>query len=517
MAPTQQNRTGPPETVVIKDRYRELRDLQEKGLDPFKIRKFEKTDIELVLKEYEFVETGEDLVDKKVSVAGRVKSKRVHGKAGFAHIEDVSGKIQLYFKHDTLGPDMYKIYKKRVNVGDILGVKGHIFRTHKGELSVWVEEFYVLAKNLRPLPSEWFGLKDIEKRYKQRYLDFIMNPKARMNMYIVGKMLEVAKRFLVERKFLEVITPTLQPIYGGAFARPFKTHHHYLDIDMYLRISPELYLKRLIVGGIERVFEFSKCFRNEDVDATHNPEFTQIELYWAYADFNDIMELTENMTYEMVKEIFGKDTITYQGKEINFRPPWKRMRMVDAIKEYSGIDVLSLSDEELRKVALENDIEEDRKGKILEELFDKFVLPNIVQPTFITHYPKDITPLAKESPDLPGFVERFEGFLAGMEFCNAYTELNDPIEQYKRFKEEEELRKKLSKVKGKEELEYMPMDRDFIRALEYGMPPTGGLGYGIERVAMVLADEISLKEVIAFPTVIPDIDIKNIPEIVDDK
>ncbi|HDJ96515.1 MAG TPA: lysine--tRNA ligase [Candidatus Aenigmarchaeota archaeon] len=485
-----------PVRSIIEERIKKLKKLIELGIEPFAYH-FERTHkIVEILQKFSKIKVGEIKKGKKVKVAGRIVALRIHGKAGFADIEDSSEKIQLYFKIDTIGEKLYNIFTKLLDIGDIISVEGFVFRTHKGELSVWVENFCILAKSLRPLPSKWYGLKDVELRYRQRYLDLIMNKEMRDRAILISRIVNAMREFLIKRGFVEVETPALQTVYGGAFARPFETYHNFLKQKMYLRIAPELYLKRLIVGGLEKVFEFAKCFRNESVDATHNPEFTQIELYQAYANYEDTMKLIEEMFYFVVKKVLGKNYIEYQGNRIKLKPPWRRVTMVDAIKKYGKIDVTKLSDKELTVVAKENEVKGIRRGELIEGLFEKLAQPKLIQPTFITMFPADITPLAKRSKKNPGFTERYEGYIAGLEVCNGYTELNNPIEQFKRFKEEEELRKRVKK-----ELEYMPMDRDFVRALEFGMPPTSGVGIGVARVLSLFTNTTSIKEVILFPAV----------------
>jgi lysyl-tRNA synthetase class 2 len=483
-----------PLKQIVAERLKKLEKLRELKVDPFGHRFSSTHKVQEIRDEYSNIKVGKKLENVKVRIAGRIRAKRVHGKAGFADLEDTSNKIQLYFKIDSLGERNYFIFKELIDVGDIIGVEGFVFKTHKGELSIWVEKFVVLTKALRPLPDKWHGLKDVEARYRQRYLDLIMNKEVKERVVLISKIINAMREFLINKGFVEVDTPALQTIYGGAFANPFETYHKYLKQKMYLRIAPELYLKRLIVGGLEKVFEFAKCFRNESVDATHNPEFLQLELYQAYADFTDTMKLIEEMFYFVAQKI-GKTEIEYQGHKINLKPPWKKMTMVDAIKKFANIDVLSLNDKELQKIAKKNEIEKVRRGEIIEALFEKFAQPKLIQPTFITMFPADIAPLARKAKD-PRFAERYEGYIAGLEVCNGYTELNNPIEQFKRFEEEELLRKKF-----KEELEFMPMDRDFVRALEYGMPPTSGVGVGIARVASIFTNTTSIKEVIIFPTI----------------
>ena len=486
------------------DRVKKLKELLQKEIDPFKKKHFEVTGKSLDIRErFAYLDPGEE-TDEEFSLAGRIMGKRVHGKIAFIDLLDEKGRIQLVLRSDaTKNFDLLDLLDR----GDIIGVKGRVIKTKRGEVSILVEEFEILSKALRPLPDTWHGLKDVERRYRERYVDLILNPEVRERFLKIHEILLETRRFFNERGFVEVLTPILQPIYGGAFARPFKTHHHFLDIDMYLRIAPELYLKRLIVGGFEKVYEVSVNFRNEDIDATHNPEFYQIEAYWAYADFRDMMDLAEDYITHLVKKLHGTHTIEWMGTEIDFRKPWDRMRMVDAIKEYGGPDVESMKEEEVVKYARDLGYDVVRYGEALEKLFDHYAAPHIVNPTFITHYPVDISPLAKKSED-PRYVERFELFIKGMEFANAYSELNNPVEQYKRFKEEEELRKRIKK----EGLEYQPMDKDFVRALEYGMPPTGGIGIGLTRLFMVLTNAETIKEVILFPAMAPEKDIQLVVE-----
>lgn len=475
---------------LVAERIRKLRRLLEAGIDPYGEKRCIPTAYSVEIKKsYEHLQPGEETNDS-VRVVGRIMSIREHGKIAFADLLDPKGRIQLVFRKDvTERFDLLKLLDR----GDFVGAEGVVIRTRRGEISVLVKRIHILSKALRPLPDTWYGLKDVERRYRERYVDLILNPEVRETFVKIHKILREMRAFLDERGFVEVQTPILQPVYGGAFARPFKTHHYALDQTMYLRIAPELYLKRLLVGGFEKVYEFAVCFRNEDIDALHNPEFLQMELYWAYADFTDIMELTEALISHVVERVFGTSKLEFQGREINFSRPWRRIRLVDAIKEYGGPDVESMTEGELREHARELGIEEERIGAVIEKLFDHYARPHLIDPTFVTHFPADITPLAKRADDK--YAERFELYIAGFEVANAYTELNNPIEQYKRFKEEEELRRKAKK----EGLEFMPMDRDYIRALEYGMPPAGGLGIGIGRLAMVLLNKPTLKEVILFP------------------
>jgi len=480
------------------ERLRKLEELRKLGLDPFAITKYDKKESFKVIKERfdPKLKAGEKLENEKISTAGRILAIREHGKASFADLFD-GEKIQVWLDEATL-KEKYQIFKKYVDIGDIIGIKGFPFKTLRGDLTIWVEDFQILVKSLRPLPSKWYGLKDEDLRYRMRYVDLIVNAKAREILLIRSEIVKAMREFLESRGFVEIETPILQPIYGGAFARPFITYHNALDMNLYLRISDELYLKRLIVGGIEKVYEIGRDFRNEGIDTKHNPEFTMMECYWAYADYNDIMKLTEEMIAYIAEKAIGKLEIEYAGHKINLKPPWKRIRMVDAIKN-EGIDVESLSREELIEMAREKNLEAKEnfsKGDLINLFFEEMVQPKLIQPTFVYDYPIEVSPLAKKKKDNPNFVERFEGFIAGMEIANAFSELNDPIDQKERL---------LGQTKRRSEgLEYHEMDEDFIRALEYGMPPTGGLGIGIDRLAMILTNVQSIREVIAFPTLRPE-------------
>ncbi|AGK61947.1 Lysyl-tRNA synthetase (class II) [Archaeoglobus sulfaticallidus PM70-1] len=488
---------------LVKDYIDKLKGLRELGKDPFKIKKFDRTaNADEIVKKFSNLNPGDE-TDFNVRIAGRLMSKRKHGGVIFADLKDSSGRIQLVFRKDFTNE--FKELKL-VERGDILGVDGFVIKTRRGEVSVLVKEWTVLSKILRPLPDKWHGLEDIETRYRQRYLDFIMNEESRETFFLINKVIHLIRNYLNDNGFIEVYTPILQPVYGGAFARPFETYHHFLEEKMYLRIAPELYLKRLLVGGFEKVYEFAPCFRNEDVDPLHNPEFIQLEFYWAYIELSQLMDFLEKMFEEVVLKATGKTEIEYQGKIVNFKRPWKKMRMVDAIKEFGGIDVEKMSDDELFNHAKELGIEEERRGEIIEKLFDYYAKDKIVNPTFITHFPVDISPLAKKAD---GYADRMELYIAGMEVANGFSELNNPIEQYMRFKEEEELRKRSDK-KG---LETMPMDKDYIRALEYAMPPASGVGIGLGRLFMILGNKRTLREVIAFPTLAKEPDFEVIPEI----
>jgi lysyl-tRNA synthetase class 2 len=439
------------------------------------------------------------LEGQNVSVAGRIHTMRAHGKSSFAHIIDVTGQIQIYAKIDQLGEECYNFFKD-LDLGDIIGVQGKVFRTRRGEVTVDVEEVTLLSKALRPLPDKWHGLKDVEIRYRQRYLDLIVNPDVREVFVTRSQIINGMRRFLDERGFLEVETPMMHAIPGGATARPFVTHHNALDIDLYLRIAPELYLKRLLVGGLEKVYEINKNFRNEGISTRHNPEFTMMELYQAYSDYKGMMELSEEMISHVALQVLGTTEITYQGQEISLKPPWRRITMVDAVKEMTGFDLNSYStDEEAVRGAKAIGVEvKDNftRGQVLHEIFEERVESKLIQPTFILDYPLEVSPLAKKKHDSPDFVYRFEGFMVGMELLNAFTELNDPIDQRERFEDQVRQRQK-----GDDEAHMM--DEDYVTALEYGMPPAGGLGVGIDRLIMILTDSPSIRDVILFPLMRP--------------
>ncbi|MDZ7337186.1 MAG: lysine--tRNA ligase [candidate division KSB1 bacterium] len=447
---------------------------------------------------------------KEVALAGRVMSLRRMGKATFAHIADASAKIQVYVRLDHVGEKAYEVFDL-VDIGDFVGVRGEVFRTKTGEITVLVKEFSLLAKSLRPLPivkeREVDGQRqvfdqfaDVELRYRQRYVDLVVNPWVREVFLKRTQIVRAMRRFLDERGYVEVETPVLQPIYGGATARPFITHHNALDMKLYLRIADELYLKRLIVGGFEGVYEIGKDFRNEGMDRSHNPEFTMMELYVAYEDYYFMMELVEQMISTIAEEVTGSTTIVYQGQRIDLKPPWRRLKMFDALREYTGKDLLGADVEELRAVASQQGVEVEGfwdRGKIIDELFSRCVQPHLVQPTFVMDYPIELSPLAKKHRDDPRLVERFEPYIAGQEIGNAFSELNDPVDQLARFQAQMRLREA-----GFEEAQVL--DQDYIRALEYGMPPTAGLGIGVDRLVMLLTDSHSLRDVILFPHMRPE-------------
>ncbi len=481
-----------------KQRVQEIEELRRAGVEPYPY-KFDKTHSTADIKRLfdEKLGAGEILEEEKVSTAGRVMSIRDHGKSAFFHIKDQEGRLQIYIRKNAVGNEKYQLFKKYVNVGDIVGVKGFPFKSKTGELTIFVEDFQILSKAVRPLPEKWHGLKDKEIIYRQRYVDMIANDESLERFKLRYKVIRLMREFLNERGFVEVETPTLVYVTGGAEARPFVTHLNVFDIDMYLRIATELYLKRYIVGGFEKVYEIGKVFRNEGISYKHSPEFTSMELYWAYADYNDIMELTEDLISFIVKEIFGTTKVIYQGTEIDFSKPFRRVRMRDFILEKLGVDIVEDSDEKMLSVLKKQgvDVPIKSRGHLINKLWD-LVEDQVVQPTFLLDHPVDISPLAKRHREDPRLTERFELIVFGREIANAFSELNDPVDQYQRFLEQVKLREA-----GDEEAHMM--DKDFVRALEYGMPPTGGLGIGIDRLVMFLTDSPTIRDVIAFPLVNP--------------
>ncbi|MBN1825912.1 MAG: lysine--tRNA ligase [Candidatus Eisenbacteria bacterium] len=466
------------------------------GIDPYPARfDRDRTAVEIRDRFDEFAEAG-----TPVSPAGRIMTIRRMGKACFAHLRDRTGTIQLYLRRDNVGEEAYNAWK-RLEPGDWVGATGAPFRTKTGEMSIDVSSFTVLSKSLLPLPEKWHGLTNKEIRYRRRYLDLIANPEVVEVFRKRAALIRRTRRFLDERGFLEVETPALQPIYGGASARPFTTHHNALDMKLYLRIADELYLKRLIVGGLEKVYEIAKDFRNEGIDRTHNPEFTQLELYEAFRDYNDMMALVEDLLRELALELCGTTRIVYGGKEADLGRPWRRLSFVDALSERLGRPALETDEAELRRALARSGVEipEDASvGGLMDKLFETWIEPGLEEPTFVIDHPKAISPLAKERPDRPGVVERFEPFLFGIEIGNAFSELNDPVEQRRRF----EGQKRLAGVEGEEAQQ---MDEDFLRAVEHGMPPTGGLGLGIDRIAMILTDQPSIRDVLLFPQLRPEV------------
>ena len=490
---------GLSESEQVQVRRQKLADLQAAGNDPFTLTKFPQDAYSADLKE-EFKELpNETDSGKQVALAGRMMSKRVMGKASFAHLRDDKGDIQLYVRRDELGEEAYAAFKK-LDVGDIIGVKGEVFRTKTGELSVRATELTLLAKSLRPLPEKFHGLTDTEMRYRQRYVDLIANPEVKDTFVKRSQILKEIRAYLDEKGFLEVDTPILTPFEIGASARPFYTHHNSLNMDMVLRIETELYLKRLIVGGMDRVYEVGRIFRNEGMDPKHNPEFTTIELYQAFTDFHGMMDLVEEMYKRLALKVCGSLEITYQGKQIDMGH-WERLTMVEAVKKYSGVDFNDWkTDEDAIAAAKEYHVELPEvptKGAILAEFFDAFVEDKLIQPTFIYDYPVEISPLAKRKPTDPAFTERFEYFIDCTEYGNAFSELNDPIDQKARF-ERQVAERKAIEPDCKAQVDY-----DYVNALEYGLPPTGGLGFGVDRLVMLLTDSASIRDVLLFPTMKP--------------
>ena len=485
------------ENHLIQIRKDKLKELQEQGKNPFEITKYNRTNSAGEIKaNYEKFE------QKDVSVAGRIIAKRIMGKASFCTILDSDEKIQSYVSINDLGEESYKAFKT-FDIGDIIGITGFVFKTRTEEISVHAKEVVLLSKSLRPLPEKFHGLKDVDLRYRQRYVDLIMNPEVKETFRKRSQIIAEIRRILDEKGYLEVETPILNTISGGATARPFITHHNTLDIDMYLRIATELHLKRCIVAGFEKVYEMGRIFRNEGMSVRHNPEFTSIELYEAYADYNDMMELTENMVAEVCTLVNGTTKVTYEGTEIDFKPPWRRLTMVDAVKEFAGVDFNSISsDEEAQEIAKKHNLEFPKelqyvsKGEVLNALFEEFGESKLIQPTFIIDYPSENSPLTKKKRGNADFTERFEGFVYGRELCNAYSELNDPIVQRERFEQQ-------AKQRDLGDDEAYVIDEEFMSALETGMPPTGGLGIGIDRLIMFLTDSSSIKDVILFPTMKP--------------
>ena len=479
---------------VIQVRRDKLNKLVEEGRNPYEVVRYDKDAYAEGIKE-----NYADYEGKEVSLAGRMVSKRIMGKASFAHLIDCTGSIQLYVSRDDLGEESYAAFKK-TDIGDIIGVKGIVFTTRMGEISVHCKSVELLSKSLLPLPEKYHGLKDTDLRYRQRYVDLIANPEVKKTFVTRSRIISGIRAYLDAQGFIEVETPILNTIAGGASARPFITHHNTLDIDMYMRIAPELYLKRLIVGGFEKVYELGRMFRNEGMDTRHNPEFTMIEMYQAYTDFHGMMDLTENIFGYIADTVIGSRKITYQGEEIDLSSPWKRITMIDAVREYVGIDFEATEDmKELKAQAKKAGVEFDDDitwGKLLYECFDQKVEDKLVQPTFVYDYPVDVSPLAKRKPTDKRMTERFEFFITGKEFGNAFSELNDPIDQKERF-----MAQVREREKGDDEAQMM--DEDYVNALMYGMPPTGGLGIGVDRMVMLFTDAASIRDVLLFPTMKP--------------
>ena len=474
---------------LMQARRDKLTAIVDKGIEPFG-RHYEASQ-----HAQEILDNFEQFEGKKVRVAGRLMAIRGHGKAGFANLRDITGQIQLYLRQDVLGDETYDVVHQ-FDLGDIVGVEGEVFRTRTGEISVKATAVEFLTKALRPMPEKWHGLKDVEIRYRQRYLDLIVNPEVKRAFLVRSRMIQALRRTLDSRGFLEVETPMMHPIPGGAAARPFITHHNALDMKLYMRIAPELYLKRLIVGGFEKIYELNRVFRNEGIDIKHNPEFTLLELYQAFGDYNTVMTLTEEVIAAVAEEVLGTTKIIYQGQEIDLTPPWPRITMVEAVKQYSGVDFSTIRTvEEARKAADSLGVHYEPShgvGGVLNDIFEEKVEEHLVQPTFIVRYPTEISPLAKRCQNDPEYTDRFEAFIFSREIANGFSELNDPMDQKQRF---------LEQVAQREsgDSEAHMMDEDFVTALEYGMPPTGGLGIGIDRLAMFLTDSYSIRDVILFP------------------
>lgn len=476
-------------------RREKLDKLKAEGKNPFKITRFDRTHTSKEIKD-----NYDELEGKDVTIAGRIMAKRIMGKASFCHIQDSTGKIQSYVSINELGEESYKAFKED-DIGDIVGITGFVFKTKTGEISIHAKELTLLAKSLRPLPEKFHGLKDTDLRYRQRYVDLIVNPEVKDTFEKRTKIIKTIREILDEKNYIEVETPILNTIPGGASARPFITHHNTLDIDMYLRIATELYLKRLIVGGFDRVYEIGRIFRNEGMDIKHNPEFTTIELYQAYANLEDIMDLTEELVSKVAMKVLGTTKITYQGQEIDLTPGWRRVTMIDAVKEATGVDFHEINtDEEAMEAAKKAGVPVDpiktTRGDIIVAFFDEKVEETLIQPTIVYEYPIENSPLAKKTDADERMTQRFELFIGGREYANAFSELNDPVDQYERF---------LNQVKQREagDDEANMMDIDFVNALEYGMPPTGGVGMGIDRLVMLLTDEASIRDVLLFPTMKP--------------
>ncbi len=484
---------------VNRQRLEKLNRLYERGVNPYPHRyqcTHNTQEAVTLLKKMETQTEESEHDENEISLAGRIMSQRPMGKVAFLDLRDGTGKIQLYCCRDVLDEESKKLLKKDLDVGDIIGVKGKPFRTRSGEASIAVKEITMLAKSLQPLPEKWHGLSDIDTRYRQRYLDLIANTEAREIFSKRSRIITAIRNYLEEKSFIEVETPVLQPSAGGALAQPFVTHHHALGLDMYLRIALELYLKRLVVGGFDRVYELGRIFRNEGVSTKHNPEFTMLETYQAYADYTDVMKMLEEMVYRVCQHVLGKDTVAFGEKSICFQYPWPRIELRQAIKDATGIDFMDYPDADVLRakmvdMGMQVDPCKDR-GRLIDELISSFVEPDLVQPAFLMHHPVDMSPLAKSKPDDEQLVERFEAFAGGIEIANAFTELNDPFEQRQRFIEQHKSRQAEGDIDG-------AIDEDFLRALEHGMPPTGGLGVGIDRLVMLLTGQTSIRQVILFP------------------
>jgi len=480
---------------IIQERRRKLDRIRSRGIPPYPHQYHRSHTAQQAIALLEQQEDSGKIEVLVVNVAGRIMANRPMGKISFLDLRDGSGKIQLCFQKDHLPEESRELFDD-IDIGDIIGVGGKLFRTKSGEPTIEVENFTLLAKSLQPLPEKWHGLSDVDKRYRQRYLDLIANTEVKEIFRVRSRVIAAIRQFLNQRGFIEVETPVLQPSAGGALARPFITHHHTLDQDFYLRIALELHLKRLIVGGLDKVYELGRTFRNEGISTRHNPEFTMLESYEAYVDYNDVMKMLEEMVSEVIRQVLGTAEVEFAGSTISFKPPWQRLELHQSIIKYSGIDFEKFPDTdslraEMLKLGMEVDPEKDR-GRLIDELISTFVEPNLIQPTFLLDYPVEMSPLAKTKPDNERFVERFEAFAGGMEIANAFTELNDPVEQRERFLWQQKERQAEGEV-------VETIDEDFLLALEYGMPPTGGLGVGIDRLVMLLTNQQSIREVILFP------------------
>ncbi len=485
------------ENPLRAEKRRKLHELREKGIDPYPHTFEQKNHAGELRETFSHLNSGDKLENEKVVLAGRLMTVRDMGKAAFFNLQDQTGQIQIYIRLQDISEAARAAFKL-ADIGDIVGVKGFVFKTHKGELSVHAQDFQMLCKTLEPLPEKYHGLADVETKYRLRHLDLIMNEESRRVFVARSKIISAFREYLNARGFLEVETPVLQPVYGGAAAHPFSTHHRALDMTLYLKISPEIYLKRLIVGGYEKVYEIATNFRNEGIDRSHNPEFRMLEYYEAYTDYNYQMKQFEEMIAFVATQVTGSTKITYQGKEIEFKPPWRRLTVYDGLREYGGIDPEKISDTELRaklktwRESGDDETEQKSRGEMIMEAFELVAEKHLWQPTFVMDHPVEISPLTKYHRSKPGLVERFEPFAACMEIGNAYTELNDPEEQYRRLKEQE--------AKRVVDEEAHPMDEDFMHAIDVGMPPTGGVGIGIERIVMMLTDQPSIRDIIFFPT-----------------
>lgn len=474
-------------------RQNKLTELREEGWEPYGDKYRVTHSSRQIVNDFEVLE------DSEVSFFGRLMTKRDHGKASFAHLQDEIGQLQIYLREDRVGQNEYRLYQK-LDIGDIIGVTGEVFKTRKGEITVNISSFKLLTKALRPLPEKWHGLRDIEMRYRQRYIDLMVNPASRHVFTMRSKVIQKMRNFLTDKGFLEVETPVMHTVAGGAAARPFVTYHNTLDIQLYLRIATELHLKRLVVGGFEKVFELGRIFRNEGISTNHNPEFTSVEIYQANADYEDMMSITEEMVSSIARDILGTTIINYQGKKLDLTPPWPRKYLIDTVKELAFVDFSQINDDvSARQVAAEHGVEVEKtssRGEIIFAFFEEMCEEKLWGPVFIKDYPVEVSPLARRCTHTTGFTNRFEAFLAGKEIANAFTELIDPLDQRERF--EQQVSQRLA---GDDEAHMM--DKDFITALEYGMPPTGGLGIGVDRLVMLLTDSPSIRDVILFPTMKP--------------